>query len=364
MKRVVMAAVLPLMTVASVEAADWTEKVKVKGDLRYRHEATDSDGDATNARHRQCLRARIGIAAEVNEMTKIGVQLATGSDDPGSTNQTLDSAFSTKEIRLDLAYFTLSPKQTPSFSLSAGKIKNPFIKPGSSELLWDSDLNPEGGALVFEKALENVSLQTVGAGFWIDESSSGDDSWLGGGQGMVSFGLNEGETTVGVGAGFFKYVNSGGHSPFYDATDSYGNTLAMDSTYLNDYEILEIFGELRHDFNGIPITLAGDFIKNTAADSLETGWLVGTWIGKAKNSGTWELRYVYREIQADAQVGIFTDSDFRGGGTDAKGHEFGGGYAIATNMFLNATYFLNDLGTEVGDPETFQRFQIDLQLKY
>jgi hypothetical protein len=49
-------------------------------------------------------------------------------------------------------------------------------------------------------------------------------------------------------------------------------------------------------------------------------------VNKAKKQGSWNFRYNYREIEADAVLGTFSDSDFIGGGTDGKGHELNFGY--------------------------------------
>ena len=149
MRTLIIAAVLVLV-VAPFEpfAGDWTETIKMKGDLRYRHEMIDKEGK--DARHRHRVRARFGVFGEVSPYTKVGIQLATGSDDPVSTNQTLDGAFSTKQVGIDLAYLEANHPRLPGMNVKGGKFKNPFFKPGKSELIWDGDLNPEGGAATFE----------------------------------------------------------------------------------------------------------------------------------------------------------------------------------------------------------------------
>ncbi|RKX17023.1 MAG: hypothetical protein DRP51_11545, partial [Candidatus Zixiibacteriota bacterium] len=90
-----------------VGAADWWENVKVKGDFRYRHEMINKEDK--DVRHRNRIRARLAVEAKVNDEMKTVIQLATGSEDPASTNQTLDNAFTTKNIGLDLAYFEYKP---------------------------------------------------------------------------------------------------------------------------------------------------------------------------------------------------------------------------------------------------------------
>ena len=352
---------LLLLAVDTVSAANWWEKIKVKGDFRYRHEMIDEED--SDARHRHRIRARLGISGEVNSTMKVGIQLATGSDDPVSTNQTLTDAFSTKSIMLDKAYFTYMPTQLPGLEVTGGKFDNPFFKPGSSELIWDSDWNPEGGVAEYKGKFDKISLTLLGAGLWIVERSSGDDSWLGAGQAVLGYTTEDELTSVSFGGAFFNYVNTQGFATFYEEGESMGNSLDGSDNYLNDFELLEAYLEISHKFDKIPVVVMGDFVTNTAADSLDTGWLVGIHVGKAKKAGTWGMRYIYRELEKDAVVGTFTDSDFRGGGTDAKGHEIGGEYMLAENAAFNLSYFINTIGLE-GAGSDFNRLQADLQLKF
>lgn len=161
-------------------AADWWENVKIKGDLRYRHEMISEEGK--DARNRQRIRARLAVEGKVNNEMKAAIQLATGSDDPVSTNQTLDDAFTTKSIGLDLAYFEYKPSKLNGLSITGGKFKNPFFKPGESELVWDSDWNPEGGVFDYNFKMDNLGFTLIGSGFWIDEDSKKKDVSLFAGQ--------------------------------------------------------------------------------------------------------------------------------------------------------------------------------------
>ncbi len=361
MRTVLMALATAAMLTTTAAAGDWLDNVRVKGDLRYRHEMIDKEGKDTRYRHR--LRARVGIEANVSVTTKIGLQLATGSDDPVSTNQTLDNGFSTKNLMLDLAYFEMKYEAVPGLKIKGGKFKNPFFKPGKSELLWDSDGNPEGGAATFQRDFQNLSLGLIGAGLWIEERSSNVDSWLAAAQGVLRYHLNEKKSSVTVGGSFFDYINTAGFEPFFDPEEPMGNTVGDSGRYVNDYELLELFTEITHKFNDIPVVVMGDYVTNTAADSLDNGWLVGVRVGKTKKPGSWAFRYIYREVEKDAVVGTFTDSDFRGGGTDAKGHEIGGAVQLAKNTAFKATYFINTIGLDKNG-SNFNRLQVDLQLKF
>lgn len=350
-------------------AADWWEKVKVKGDLRYRHEMIDAENK--DGRTRERIRARIGITGEVSPYTKIGFQLATGSSDPVSTNQTLDDAFSTKSIGIDLAYFTMIHKSFPGFTLIAGKMHNPFFTPGGTELIWDGDVNPEGGAVTWTRDSKQATFSLTGASFWIDERSTSGDAIMGAFQAMARFHFNEKKSSLALGGSYYGVSNARYYSPFYDAGDSFGNSVVdvvtgSDTTlgYATGFEVLELFGEITYNFQTVPVTALFDYVSNGKADSLETGWLMGVMIGKAAKPGQWEFRWNYREVRADAVPGVFTDSDFGGGGTDAKGHEFGGGVAIAANTTLALSYFMNELNLQAASTSGYNRLQFDLQVKF
>lgn len=349
-----------LMVLTGSISAGNLDNIKIKGDLRYRHEMIDEEGADANHRHR--IRARLFIGGKVNDEWNAGVQMATGSNDPVSTNQTLDNAFSSKSVVLDLAYFEYKPEQVSGFTVFGGKFKNQFYKPGGSELLWDSDFNPEGGAATFERQLDDLKIRAIGAGLWIDQRSDDDDSWLASGQLLGSYKVSD-NMSLTLGGSYFNYVNTKGFRPFYDPDDPFGNSVDADTLYINDYELLELYLEGKMTVGEIPVTVMGDYVTNTAADSLETGWLVGVHVGTQKNPGSWTLRYIYREVEKDAVLGTFSDSDFRGGGTDAKGHELGGKLQVATNASFDVSYFINKIGLDQAESD-FNRLQVDLQLKF
>lgn len=89
----------------------WIEKIKFSGDLRYRHETIDeeSGGDWNDGHNRNRIRARLMMNAAVNDEWDVGVRIASGSEDPVSTNQTLSGGFTSKDIWLDMAYLDYHP---------------------------------------------------------------------------------------------------------------------------------------------------------------------------------------------------------------------------------------------------------------
>jgi predicted porin len=111
-KRIAIFVVLACMFAPAIaNAAEWYEKLKLKGDVRFRDELIQQQDKKDNFRWR--IRARIAAEAEINEAWSAVIGLASGSDDPVSTNQTLTGGFSRKTIMLDLAYVDFHPKQAP-----------------------------------------------------------------------------------------------------------------------------------------------------------------------------------------------------------------------------------------------------------
>ena len=83
--------------------SSWTDSIRWKGDFRYRYETFDIENKPNRDRNR--IRARAALIADVTPTIEVGLGLASGGDDPVSSNQTLGGGGSTKDLRIDLAYF-------------------------------------------------------------------------------------------------------------------------------------------------------------------------------------------------------------------------------------------------------------------
>ncbi len=348
------------------DSLKWAEKVKLSGDFRYRHEHIDEEKAGSvrwkDGRSRHRIRARLMITSVVNDEWGVGFRIASGSDDPASTNQTLDDHFSSKELWLDLAYFDYHPTNIDGLNVYGGKIKNPFYRVGKNQLVWDGDVNPEGIAAQYALPLGDAdTLHINGGGFWVEESSGGVDTALWGAQTYIEHEIGNPDTII-AGVSYWDYVHVKGQPVL---TQSLGNTV-VSGAYANDYDILELFGEYKTKFSAMPVSFFGNWVKNTAASTSEDkGWLVGTTLNKAKNPGEWQASYMYRDLEADAVLGTFSDSDFIGGGTDGKGHTFGFAYQLAKNTQAALTYFHNEDHANSSNRDfDYRRLQADLKLKF
>jgi hypothetical protein len=346
------------------DSIKWIENVKLSGDFRYRHESMDKQSSRRwgKGRNRHRIRARLGLDAKVNDQWDLGFRIASGTSSPTSTNQTLDDGFSSKDIWLDLAYFNWHPLTMEGLNVYGGKMKLPFYRVGKNQLIWDSDLNPEGIAAKYKIPLGAFdALHIDGGGFWAEESSSGVDQSLWGAQAYLKHDFEDKSYLLG-GASYFDYGNTKGQATIYDTSDSFGNTVDGTGKYVNDYDILEGFAEYGFKIGKLPVAVFGNYVQNTAATtSGDTGWLTGFKLNKAKEPGSWEFGYNYRKTEEDAVVGVFSDSDFIDGGTDGKGHQFGLKYQLAENLQAGVTFFAAEMGS---DDDDFRRLMLDLIFKF
>jgi hypothetical protein len=364
--------------ISKVKGADWATKLKGRGDFRYRHEMIESErvvsGQAEDAadRTRHRIRARLGFDYKITDTVKGTLLLATGGDDPRSSNQTLGGTGTRKSIGVDMAY--VDWKFMSGANLVLGKQPYPFVRPGQS-MFFDGDFNPEGGAVKFDRGMFFGSAY----GWWLTEqfnsnpAGENNDSNLFGAQVGMKFPLLGGETVLA--AHYFDcgacqdnsplYNNSGNGNTTYTIPGNFvsGTTLRQFLTY--DYEILQLSAQMGMTLLDLPFTFWADYGQNMASDvEYDTAYGVGVVLGKASNAKTWEAGVGYQSIDKDALFAQIIDSDFGDGRTDSEGWFLKAGYAPVKNITLNATYFINTLNKDVGTELDYNRLQLDLNYKF
>jgi hypothetical protein len=340
---------------AAKPASSWADKVTLQGDLRARYENIDTETAAD--RNRDRIRARAAIVAKPQDRLEVGFGLATAQDgDPVSSNQTIGNGGSRKDIFLDLAYFNWTAAE--GLNAIGGKFKNNLYRPGKHSLVWDSDLNPEGLALSYVNGTFFANAMST----WVesDSASSRSEAVGIGGQLGVVWPIGD-DLRLTAGAGYLT-INSEGKGPFY-TTSFFGNSTVA-GRYAYDYNDIEGFAELGFQLFGQPASVFLDYVRNSDADEFDTGWAAGAQLGVAKAKGTWEVVYAYQDLEADAVFGLWTDSDFGGGGTDNSGHVLRGAYALSDKTNMAFSYFINEIDENAGAEQDYDRLQLDLNFKY
>ena len=319
--------------------------LRFSGDLRYRHESINED--TVGERHRARLRARFGVDADVTDDVQVGLVLATGGDDPVSANQTLDGGFSRKSIGVDRAFFTW--QATEALSFTGGKMATPFFRPGNHHLIYDNDLNPEGLALryTFGDWFANY------AGLWVEERSSANDSILLGGQ-FGYRGMLDNGSRLTAGMTYYDYLETKARHRSTTARAN-GNRLDLAGNYLNDFNELELFAELEIDAWPSGRSRCSPTRAEYGRRRRRLGIRARCLLRRGDRPGTWRVGYAYQDLEADAVIATFTDSDFAGGGTDGKGHVIELKYALRDRWTLGFRYFLNERGADAGNEHDYNR---------
>jgi hypothetical protein len=292
----------------------WVDKLTFKGDFRPRLEYIDRDentGPAVDEQRRGRFRVRFGLTAEVNDEVDFVFELATGGENPVSTNQSFDGGFTRKDIGVNLAYVNWQP--VDNLDIQIGKVKNPVHRAGGHHLVWDSDLNPEGLAILYSSG---GFFGSVG-GFGVEERSTTDDTILYTFQGGYEFEISD-NSSLTAGLGYHAYTNMIGNSPFWEGVP-FGNTVDANGDFVYDYKMIQGFVEYATKLGELPLSFFVDYVRNTEAPVFDTGYAFGGKLGKVSDPGDWEASIAYQDLEADAVVALYTDSDFGGGGTDATG---------------------------------------------
>jgi len=354
----------------SAASQGWADRVKLDGDFRYRFEYIDQDGSDSRKRNR--IRARTNIKAQVADNTEVGFGLATGGDDPVSTNQTLGGGGSSKSVVLNLAYIDWEAAE--GLHVIAGKFKNPLKRPGSQALTWDGDWTPEGVALKYQR--DWFFVNALGTYLEGDTRKSNDNFSWGGQFGATT---TVGDVKLSGGIGFYSIPTKGKTTTYgdpADAGDFFGNTAVeadgaacgttADATcvYLYDYDLTQVFAEASFDIGDWPALVFFDYFNNSDPSDNDTGWMLGTKVGQAKDRGEMQFTYYYADKEADSMLGLLTDSDFGGGGSDSKGHWLQFNYGINKSLAIGAQYFINEVDVVSGSKTDYNRLMIDMQWKW
>ena len=390
--------------------------IKLNGDFRYRYEYIHQDPQANNltgvrgalrgasepnSRDRHRLRLRAGIDWTINDEVTVSGRIATTMNaDNISYNQTLDDAFAKKDLWLDTAFFDYHPKVVPGLKLLGGKMVNPFYTPGKTQMIWDQDLTPEGLAATYTNTMEKSptgpiykqrKLEVGGtlAYFIVDERALDIDGQMLGAQGTLKYNFNdEGTTSLLGGLSYYDFGHVKGFPPLFTATDNFGNSLSRAITsgnalYADDYNLLEGFAEFTIPVWERPLSIYGDVTYNLASldhsyapDTGHLAYAAGIQYGRCVAPQTWAVKYEYRFVDRDAVIGAFSDSDWGGGGTNAKGHTLSLEYAPLKNTRLQLSVFANDLmgrdalrlvpvfGGKENVEGPYRRVQLDVNFKF
>lgn len=402
---------------------EWIKKVELKGDFRLRYQMQmdkarpegDSESDTLD-RDRLRYRARFGIGAKVNDWVKLNFGLASGSNtttittamltsgkdiketlggDQRSTNQTMEGFFSKKPVWIDYAYGEITPYK--GISLIGGKMKNPIYS--TDQLLWKSDITPEGGAIAINYPFlgDMISLIFNGGVFMLDEVKTA--KWPDGGLRRYN---DPFMVFAQLGAGF-KYSD-------FDAkiAAAYYNPIHLDYEYIvpttaitEEAKAMSGYALKKIDFNALNINYEanyalpgnyqigafGEFVMNISDNHRDVNgdladekfaYLIGLKGGSkaVKDLGDFEVKALYRQFQAIAWMPIFTDSDAFEGKPNTQSFKLAATAGLLKDFSIGLNYYYsttlktdynkgkNSAGASVGIMEKENLVQIEANAKF
>lgn len=302
--------------------------VKLDADFRLRYQYGDNSAN-THAQGRARYSLRLGAEAAAGGGVSLHMGLASGSDQGGrSTNQTFGRNMEKKNLYIDYAYAEYAPDDR--LRLRGGRMKSVLWDP--TDMIWDSDLRPEGLAAAWSLRRGASELFSAAGVSALGESlSEPHDPYLV----FVQQGgnLREGALALKAAAAYYAFGNVQGGSELAgrpSAAEGYlKSNYAPGGRYARGYDACHISLEAWYSpagtlLPGIPsASVFGEYIKNTTLRRNSAGWISGFRLGRRKveAAGQWQFVWSLRRLEAEAWLDTYPDSDFYGGATGMGGRE-------------------------------------------
>lgn len=375
------------------------------------------------------VRARLGVDIDLGDRFEAGLRMVTGrEDDPVSVQETLAGDFDSLFWSLDRAYIKFNADSMIGYeglsdlSFWFGKFENPFY---STDLMFDNDLAFDGIAVTASMDLfdNRFGVFATGGAFPLQTLVLTDeDKWLYGGQLGIVLRPSE-RLSITLAGGFYQFDDvqgirneENGRATDPSAPDfvQKGNTLfnirndtdqpgnnSLRLGLASEFEVISTRAGLRFDLgSGIDLSVDAEYLVNDAYEddnpnffalvditddqgsiigqtlaNLSTGdeaWMAEFAIGHADlgKPFNWRASVGYKELESDATLDAFTESNFGRGGTNQEGFVVRGSLGISDGVWLRATWLaarsLESEFTELGIPEQldFDTFQLDINARF
>ncbi|MFZ5773875.1 MAG: putative porin [Thermodesulfobacteriota bacterium] len=351
--------------------------LKLKGDLRTRYEIRDRDykdssGRTDIARDRWRTRIRVGgIWDNKVENWQVGAGVASGSNEPTSTNDTWSqtSPFEHTDINIDYAY---AKHKWEDFTFTLGQHENPYK---SSWVFWDGDVRLAGLTGQFGK--KDGLFATLG-GYGAKLVNDDNTSTLVAGQ--LGYKGKAGEVKYTVAGGYHTYSTSMINE---DAALGANAALGLGSVNPDQYElnIGDLYGDVTVPVGPANVTFYGQIWQNFGADGVvgqsQAGSSfphapddadMGYVIGADAKIDKFKLGYAYSLVEADSLFGYLSDSDFGDGlsRTNKRGHRVQLGYSFTKNWSADLSWlnFERDEDWASAREDQVDIYQFDVNYKF
>lgn len=340
----------------------WIQNMSINGDLRIRQQ-NDWAASASNARTRERLRLRVGMETRASENMKAAFGLATGGEtisgssvidaEPTSTNHTFGNGFSKAMLMVDYAFLEYTPLSW--LTVTGGKMKAGTQRWQASDLLWDTDINPDGFAITAKRDLGDINLFITGSWLIFNELNSATlnnpDAYIA--QPGIKIKLAEGKYAINA-AVAYEQLNVNGKNTGYFGTPLFDYVCINPSA---EIKVKEFIGP--YSF-GVFTDMVSNSDKEASSDN--TGSAYGFKFGfeKVSEFGNWQVVFMKRSLGTNAWLNKLGDSDAYGGAANSTGYEAILSYGLTKAASLNIDYYSMDkiTGASASTPKSLMQFDV------
>ena len=230
--------------------------------------------------------------------------------------------YKSRDARVDLAF---ADYEGSFFRLQGGRFEMPV---GLTEMIWDKDLRPQGGALTLaardDQGIEAFAL----TGLYAKGSHVFDDqeTEMFMAAGKLSFGTGQ-DSRFTFSASYLEWR----HLDALELMIRRQNTRGPDGKLALDYKVVDLVARLRRG-GAVESGIVADYCWNTAESQNNKGLWLALLLGSTETAKG-SLEYTYAKVDKDATVAAYNTDDFFWG-TGWEGHRV-------------------DLGLKTGDRASF-----------
>ena len=314
-------ALITLVMLGSLSTAALAQDVKIGGNFGYRFDSVEAGAAPKSEKDR--VRAELLLDAKVND--KVTVVFGTRTGTFNSSWDDMGGNTNAKTVGLHLAYVEYAALDQVKVRL--GKMHQPWA--GSSSLFFDRDIKPEGVAVAFT---HGSGLFANASSLKIAEGGAASDARVQ----SLQVGLKKdvGALSLTGAAALHNHRNVGVGA-----------------------DLQQVFGEVGTKVAGMPVAAFVDFMRNDKANADNQALAYGVKVAKGK----WDASVFHQKVEANAQYGLWHDSDFAGAQGNHKGYGLTAGYVVAKGWKVNAKYFDVERGAS---KEDYKRLQLDLNYMF
>ena len=316
-------ALITLVMLGSLSTAALAQDVKINGGFGYRFDSIEAGAAPKSEKDR--VRAELLLNAKVNDKVTAVFGVRTGNSFNSSWDDMGGNA-NNKNVGLHLAYVEYAALDQVKVRL--GKMHQPWAS--SPSLFFDRDIKPEGLAVSFASK----------SGLFANASSLK----------IVEGGANPDSRVQSLQVGLKKEV---GPLALTGAAGLHNHRNVVGA----DVNLQQAFGEVGVKVAGLPVAGFVDFMRNDKANADNQALAYGVKVA----SGKWDVSAFHQKVEANAQYGLWHDSDFAGAQGNHKGYGLTAGYKVAKGWKVNAKYFDVERGAS---KEDYKRLQLDLNYMF